>query len=192
MECSLFTVDLENSPPSYNALSYTWGDPRTPLFQGIFPEQANRKFPLIIDGRVLYVTQNLFHALERIRNIDRNRPRPNGVTLHQYIWIDAVCINQSDVAERSSQVAMMDRIYKSAHTVVCWLGKDDRYTATALQLMHRLAYIPPEEYPRYASLGLNHSNASKQEWEALVAFFRRPYFRRAWIVQEVMLAQRLL
>src|SRR6266540_1701102 len=96
------------------------------------------------------------------------------------------------MAERSSQVAIMDIIYKNASMVVSWLGKEDGYTTTALQFMGRLASIPPKDYPNYVSLGLNHSGASHKEWEALVAFFRRPYFRRAWIVQEIVLASRIL
>ncbi|KAG5807705.1 hypothetical protein H9Q74_007679 [Fusarium xylarioides] len=41
------------------------------------------------------------------------------------LWIDAICINQDDIAERNSQVAMMSQIYGSARCVVAWLGEED-------------------------------------------------------------------
>lgn len=39
------------------------------------------------------------------------------------IWIDAICINQSDDAEKSVQVAMMADIYAGAKNVIVWLGE---------------------------------------------------------------------
>ncbi len=38
------------------------------------------------------------------------------------IWADAVCINQNDLNERSSQVTFMGDIYKSAKGCQIWLG----------------------------------------------------------------------
>lgn len=48
---------------------------------------------------------------------------------HQVIWIDAVCINQSDVKERSSQVTMMGLIYKRAKVNYIYLGEDKKCVA---------------------------------------------------------------
>ncbi|KXJ87678.1 heterokaryon incompatibility protein-domain-containing protein, partial [Microdochium bolleyi] len=42
--------------------------------------------------------------------------------LYQLWWIDAICINQDDISERSSQVALMRRIYRQASRIVIWLG----------------------------------------------------------------------
>lgn len=41
------------------------------------------------------------------------------------LWIDAICINQSDIKEREEQVARMAHIYKRARRVVVWLGDTD-------------------------------------------------------------------
>ena len=38
------------------------------------------------------------------------------------IWADAVCINQNDVDERSSQVSIMSDIYQEAKKCQIWLG----------------------------------------------------------------------
>lgn len=59
------------------------------------------------------------------------QPRPVACFDH-YVWIDALCINQEDVLERSHQVSIMDKIYERAGYVLVWLGEDDGWTATAL------------------------------------------------------------
>lgn len=38
------------------------------------------------------------------------------------MWADAVCINQTDLDERSSQVTIMCDIYKDARNCQIWLG----------------------------------------------------------------------
>ncbi|EON65145.1 hypothetical protein W97_04382 [Coniosporium apollinis CBS 100218] len=189
--CSLHTVDLDTAPP-YDALSYTWGDARPPLLQSVAPQLYSRRFPISCNGCLLEVTANLYHALQRLVAIDRARPRWENIYLQRLIWIDAICINQEDDAEKSTQVAMMEDIYKRASLVVCWLGQEDRYTEPALRLANYLAQIPSENYGQYSGLGLNHSGIPSNDWEALVALFRRPCFRRAWITQEIVLAQKLL
>ncbi|KAH9209562.1 heterokaryon incompatibility, partial [Leptodontidium sp. 2 PMI_412] len=105
------------------------------------------------------------------------------------IWIDAVCINQQDPAERSSQVGLMDEIYKGAQLVIAWLGKKDRYTERALRLIAQLSESPLDRTERHQALHLSYPDIKPEDWEALVAFFRRSYFRRAWIVQEAVLAK---
>ena len=131
VDCSLHTVDLENAPP-YDALSYTWGDHRAPSFHTISPGQSRRRLPIFCDGRVLFVTANLHEWLLRLRSMGYGHPTCNGIVRQKYIWIDAVCINQGDLAERSSQVSMMGKIYKSANLVISWLGREDRDTEHAL------------------------------------------------------------
>lgn len=189
--CSLHEVDLDTAPP-YDALSYTWGDPRPPLLQSIAPQLYNRRFPISCNGCLIEVTTNLYHALQRLLAIDRSRPRWDKIYLQRLVWIDAICINQEDELEKSTQVAMMEDIYKRANLVVCWLGQEDRYTEPALRLANYLAQIPVEKYGQYSGLGITHSDIPSKDWEALVALLRRPYWRRAWITQEIVLAQKLL
>jgi len=38
------------------------------------------------------------------------------------MWIDAICIDQSNVEERGSQVQQMRRIFEEAAPTVIWLG----------------------------------------------------------------------
>ena len=101
---------------SYEALSYTWGQP-------VFPESLHTH------NGILRITENLALALRSLRFKDRVR----------YLWVDAVCINQNDLMEKSRQVAMMSIIYKSARRVICWLGQADESIGDAMETLKRLA-----------------------------------------------------
>ncbi|KAN0083382.1 Heterokaryon incompatibility protein (HET) domain containing protein [Elaphomyces granulatus] len=97
--CKIHTVSMSENP-KYEALSYTWGDPSKPS-------------PISVNGHKCNVAINLFLALRRLRRQKASR----------MLWVDAVCINQSNVHEKSGQVAMMGEIYEAASEVVAWLGE---------------------------------------------------------------------
>ena len=91
----LFQSKNLDKPYSYEALSYVWGSP-------------SMTEPLGCDGKSIYITPKLRDALQRLRLVDR----------HRALWVDQICIKQSDKDERSSQVALMDRIYRMAKQVI--------------------------------------------------------------------------
>ena len=86
--------------PQYEALSYTWG-PQSPTVE------------ITINEQPFAVRENLYNALTRLRRSDK----------HRVLWIDAICINQEDIIERSDQVQRMRSIYQRAETVLIWLGE---------------------------------------------------------------------
>jgi hypothetical protein len=90
----------------YEALSYTWGPP--------FENQQLRDQLIKLCGAPFQVTGNLYDALKRLRLRHETR----------YLWVDAICINQSNINERNSQVAIMSKIYAYSQTVFIWLGED--------------------------------------------------------------------
>lgn len=92
----------------YHALSYVWGDP-------------NPTDHMILDGRPFRITYNLAAALKHLRATELFADETA-----LPIWIDAICINQADLAERSQQVAIMGSIYSGATCVLSWLGEPDR------------------------------------------------------------------
>ena len=94
---------LTNECPKYTALSYTWGQP-------LRTEDAF----IGISSQCIKITETLHAARVHLR---RRVP----VTL----WIDAVCINQDDIKERSSQVRLMRQIYRGASQVVVWIHEPD-------------------------------------------------------------------
>lgn len=171
---SIFSVPLEEAP-RFEALSYVWGDPDDTV-------------EIEFSGGTLNVTANLRDALDHLRF--SNAPRR--------LWVDAVCINQADIEERTSQVRMMGLIYWHARGTVVWLGKDDteieddegtwvHVPAVDIYGMMR-EYVTVESWERPAVSLDDFSQHDEFKWKALAVFFLRPWFYRGWVIQELGLA----
>jgi len=120
--CRLVIKDLGDSIIPYEALSYVWGtsDPASPHM-------------LYCDGQAFRIDVNLRAALHGLR--------PKKGTAPRVLWIDAVCINQADAAEKARQVQMMQRIYARAARVVMWLGEDSSQGSLAPAAFRRVCRI---------------------------------------------------
>ena len=92
--------DIINAP-QYEALSYCAGDP-------------NDSQPILVNSKRFNVFSSLYSALKHLRRPDTYR----------MLWVDQICINQTDLKERSSQVLKMSEIYANADAVQIWLGED--------------------------------------------------------------------
>jgi hypothetical protein len=120
------------------------------------------------------------------------------------MWVDALCINHEDVAERSSQVLLMGDIYSGATEVIVWLGPirvgigDFVWTLNDFPTALLLSGLPEEQL--YASgnitdpvflqkLGIMDAIPRLVGGAYFYASCR--WFNRAWIVQEVLLARTL-
>ncbi|KAK5992634.1 Heterokaryon incompatibility protein 6 [Cladobotryum mycophilum] len=99
----LITASLDKSL-SYEALSYTW-------------DSQLRDQVIYANGQEFYITKNAQAAMRQLRLI------PGKL---KYLWIDAVCINQDDMAEKNLQVAIMAEIFKKATKVNIWLGDNNK------------------------------------------------------------------
>lgn len=109
------------SSAQYEALSYSWAKDKT--------GDASQSRQLYVEGKPLPITQNLFEGLRRLRSTHEVR----------HLWVDAVCINQSDIPEKNAQVALMAKIYRHAERVPIWLGDGDfEADAACLELLKRL------------------------------------------------------
>ena len=141
------------------------------------------------------ITQNLFAALQRLRSPEKDRT----------LWVDSVCINQLNVPEKNQQVKLMTRIYRTAATVLIWLGSDDENgedTAKAfdcIQLLRERVVPRLDELRQWedkalvkADKGRNDTiakyfdipTADSIEFVALNKLLRRPWWYRAWTFQE--------
>ncbi|KAH7383564.1 heterokaryon incompatibility protein-domain-containing protein [Cadophora sp. MPI-SDFR-AT-0126] len=115
IKCTL-EVALLASPPEYFALSYAWGKDE-PTHQ------------ISIDKCKFLVTENLLSALRHL--ICESQP--------QKIWVDAICINQEDNAEKSQQVQQMAQIYSKAIGAIVWLGDAYEDSGLAFDTLERLS-----------------------------------------------------
>jgi len=124
IELSLITTTLSDEL-YYSALSYVWGD-------------ASDTEPILVNGSVFHATKNLARAL---RTIPKLLPKlaPGGHTLQAFrLWVDAICINQQDVAEKNHEVGRMHLVYSSAASVLSWTGLheiDDLSHSNALDII---------------------------------------------------------
>ena len=178
---TLIDADVDEAPP-YLALSYTWGAP-------VFDHSV------IINGCSLPITKNLADALAALRGYARGR--------YLMLWADAACINQGDIRERSSQVRLMNAIYRSAECVAIWLGESADYSDFIMDKMvewkaefDRISlFCNNRSYDYVISIMLSTSSVFNslsdsdkgRAWRALDLLLRRPWWRRAWVVQETTL-----
>ncbi|KAH7397024.1 heterokaryon incompatibility protein-domain-containing protein [Phaeosphaeria sp. MPI-PUGE-AT-0046c] len=159
ISCKLYSVDLTTCP-RYVTLSYMWGN-----------EPAAR--PILINGETFLVRENLWTFLKRAR--DESPP------FHGPLWIDAICIDQDNVLERNHQVLLMGDIYTNAHLVISWLGADDEQYAEGLDYVTELSEIGP------LTSGLASFNLDLPKLENLAQIYLHEYWKRTWIIQEVVL-----
>ena len=129
--CDLRVVSLDSksSTPSYEAISYAWGNPQDTV-------------PIKVDGKVLQATKNLHLALRRLRSKDDART----------LWADALCINQHDVDERTQQVGIMQDIYSKAKSVQVYLGESAILDAIPLEEQESWDEPPQIQWHRDATL----------------------------------------
>jgi Heterokaryon incompatibility protein (HET) len=99
----LRVVCLDDNP-SYVALSYTWGDP------------LHSRQIICGTNETLPVTTNCYDALQQLRHSSRT----------QTLWVDSICVNQSNEEEKSHEVSLMRDIYSQAQMVYIWLRKGNQ------------------------------------------------------------------
>lgn len=187
-----FSVVSLDCSPRYEALSYVWGDPeKTEVLHT--PEGCIR------------ITASLHAALKRIRQFvpphEENKHEPRHRKGHSQrptaatVWADAVCINQENNTEKAHQVRLMGRIFSTANLVWAYLGEDSNDSDKAFAFLRSFQGGPSEDDgalfhatgPQtkfYTSLSMGKS--------ATRAIFERSYFSRVWIIQEFVLAKRVV
>ncbi|KAF2728797.1 HET-domain-containing protein [Polyplosphaeria fusca] len=152
--------------PSYTALSYTWGDPTDP-----------RKITVHGAG-TLEVRKNLWEFLRRQSSM---------ISQPKLFWVDALCINQSNVHERNHQVNLMRDIYDEAREVYIWLGTESTNSNIAMD------YVKTKGTRKIRSRGAGfHAIWTREEGRALRDLCERPYWRRMWVIQEIVHARRIM
>ncbi|KAK3685188.1 heterokaryon incompatibility protein-domain-containing protein [Podospora appendiculata] len=173
--------------------------------QALHDRDDARRFPITCDGRTMLVTVNLHDALHMLKETaaHHHADSMSDPAAPKHVWIDAVCVNQDDVVERNAQVARMAQTFLAAQSVVVWLGAEDQFTADAIAVIEAIASIPEPLWNSISYTDFFDSSSSSSSWHAkagidpiphsswlaLIAFINRPWFRRAWVVQELTLAR---
>jgi hypothetical protein len=166
-----------------SAVSYEW-------------DSNVRQHEISCGGRISEVTANLALLLSKVRSPESS----------QLLWVDAICINQDDVDERSQQVSIMGDIYKNAEVVLMWIGDEVPHTKDAFSMICRLAKecsvlelkrgMGPFGYDEYEPSDQSAKQRLEEiliepSWPAVTNLLSsRSYFLRLWVIQEVVLSSK--
>jgi len=193
ISCRLLHAELGKL--EYEALSYEWGD-------------ASDEDPdILINGKEVQIRQNLRIALWHLRPKDDER----------CLWIDAMCIDQSNVLERNHQVELMGKIYSESNSTIAWLGLPMADSDLAMDRMMEFEALVkrkgrdrivmsidrPNLHPIFPASDVvgypgSHSEVSinsrlidfpvaTAQLDAVISLAIRSYWSRMWIIQEIQL-----
>jgi hypothetical protein len=159
----------------YYAISYVWGS-RSQTMRRIVLNDLDHEVP-----------GNVYDILLRCSSYLGER----------LIWIDSICIDQTNNKEKSRQVQRMRDIYWYAGQVLVCLG-DTPGAGAAIQLLQELnvlmntcgetrlaqyvqSFLERRSYDRYL----------RARVEVLLDFFSHEWFERVWIIQELAVPHRV-
>lgn len=193
VSCHLKHASL-NQWHCYTALSYAWGDPKVTS-------------QILIDGQPVQVTTNLESALRHLATQPWDN-EDSGLS----VWVDAVCINQQDEAERAQQVSQMKEIFTHASQTAIWLGPASGDSALAIDTMHTMSKTANLEsflFPSWSTFPFAETAShpvvtevqnildqvltglclhDSARLKSITSLFERPWFSRVWVIQERVLS----
>ena len=174
--CELVHTTLDRDI-EYAAISYAWG-------------KLDEYSPVLIDETdCLTVTNSLFEVLCRLSS-DK--------TLDY--WVDQICIDQYNLAERNQQVQLMGQIFGKAILTFVWLGKADDSSRSAFDLIEILARSnlslaevldirqrdDNSHLMDFLSSQKMKNETEEPRWVAIQELSKRSWFSRLWTFQEVV------
>lgn len=162
--CSVQHTPLDIASGTYTAISYTWNE-KERIWYGKLQEPSCQT--IVIDGLVISVSGKVAAILALMQKAGRS-----------LIWIDSICINQSDTEEKSLQVKFMGDIYASAFEVSAILGSPDKATDSFFDAANE--YTQESDITLTTDLDFGHVRIHLNE-----------YWHRAWIFQELSLARKI-
>ncbi|KAI0867277.1 heterokaryon incompatibility protein-domain-containing protein [Hypoxylon argillaceum] len=155
----------------YTALSYVWGN----------PTQVDK---ILLSNHELGITANLSNALRDLRDTSKT---------HR-LWVDAACIDQENVLERSNQVSLMGKIYSYANNTAIYLEFMNPYIDAVIELAKQYAHSDsPEDIAANPPILCGDSLSTRDETLLIDAVYQSllpcPWFRRIWVLQELVLSR---
>ncbi|KAI8631498.1 heterokaryon incompatibility protein-domain-containing protein [Xylariaceae sp. FL1651] len=167
LKCNLSVASIGSVP--YEALSYRW--------KGVKGAKVH------VDKANCLIQENLASALRYLRYSSESR----------FIWCDAICIHQSNQDEKDHQLLLMGKIYRCAEVVLVWLGEPTSRSDSAMEYFEK--YPGPEwcgGLPLEISTRLSYD--THHTWWLYFGdeLLSTDWWGRAWMVQEMVLAKKLI
>lgn len=154
IKCILRKAQFTDKSLSYEAVSYVWGS---------FEEEIY----ISVDGERFRITPNLAEVMKMLRRRDEE----------VIMWIDALCINQTDPLEKNKQIPRMGEIYSKAAKVIAFVP-DKKISPEISESLMQWQYFESRNYHHIPIL-----------YDILNSLLESKYWERAWIVQEILLAR---
>lgn len=152
--CSLQNTPLNTAAGTYTAISYTWNENER-IWYGTNHEPSPQT--ILIDELAIKISGKVAAILVLVQKACRS-----------LVWIDAICINQSDTEEKSQQVKFMGDIYASAFEVSAVLGSPDKTIGCFFDAAN--AYTGESDVTLTSDLDFGH-----------VKLHLNDYWHRAWV-----------
>jgi hypothetical protein len=177
-------VDLAEHKREYEAVSYRWG------------EQSIMHL-VYINGKPFHIRESIWKFIKHwTTSIGRNGMSDTD------LWIDSICINQQNLVEKSRQVRGMGQIYAGARRVIIWLGDASEESAVLDNQISRDRSVTTygsdaerDSALHFCSKLVNVTRTNGQAEDVLAtlrslsALLHNPYWRRLWVVPEILLAK---
>ena len=153
--------DDNHEVEAFDALSYSWDSPE-------------RSRSIECDDQRFLVTSSCESAMRYLRRQDREST----------LWIDAICIDQSNDEEKSVQVGLMGDVYRLANNVFIWLGEDEDPGGGGLADLKALCAAQRDDI----DLDIGHDDNTKR-FETLNKMMKHKWWTRMWTFQEFVVAK---
>jgi hypothetical protein len=168
IQCEVRITALANS---HACLSYCWGSPDDLQL-------------ILLNGARHYVRYNLYNFL-----VEARRTR-----LDEWLWIDAISIDQASISERNHQVRRMSQIFRQATCVYTWLDPGRMSGIGLVRFEYGYEQIHTDELAEQSPF-LTPASTGVDDYQfrrILRVIFTNDYFNRTWTIAEVFLAQKLV
>jgi hypothetical protein len=194
------------NPPPYETISYTWGNPSKVGLLRVQPSSQACSFWLlqllclvVLNSKWLQTAAVFYIVVVGLCHFNQPSSRARwlpttanvrdilgeraSVFVVKYIWIDSICINQADDAEKGKQVKQMQKIYSNATQTTICLGHTPR-AATAHGFLSEIVrrILVPQNVNLTSAMPIKEDNS---KFVALKELILHPYWFRAWIVREI-------
>ncbi|PVH71699.1 hypothetical protein DL98DRAFT_390160, partial [Cadophora sp. DSE1049] len=136
-----------------------------------------------VDGQRMTVSTSVYRILRNLQPAPPTRePRR--------VWIDSICIKQTEKLEKDWQIDLMTDIYTTAHQVVGWMGESpsSRGALSYVSAMHKVAHSNDSDLIQQHFVEWFVNGEYHPRWHAVRSLLGQAFFSRVWIVQEVALA----
>lgn len=180
IRCGLKHIMVEND--QYVCLSYMWGSPE--------PTST-----IYINDKPFQVRQNLYEFLVKARKFRKQ----------EWLWIDAICIDQDNNNERGDQVRLMAQIYSRAKYVLVYPGRVSRAVNVVYHIVQGTRWLRTSRsaiasrflrtlriilcFTPLLFMAMLDEMLRPLYEKGLENFHNMEYWKRVWIIQELMLSK---